>query len=430
MADKYNQADRDAAAKSGAAMPDGSYPIKDAEDLSNAIHAVGRGNADHDAIRKHIIARAKALGLSKDIPDNWNADGSLSEANAADTPCPTCDGTGKIKDGTTTCPDCGGSGDLTSQNYDEEMSNGALFEYHRNKAMALASSKSMVRRDFGTEQFELRAANDGMLKFSGYASLTNTPYPVSFYNETIQRGAFKRTLNDRPDVQMLINHGEGGSGMPIARTGKNMTLVEDERGLKVDADLDPEDPDVMLLKRKMDAGLIDQMSFAFQVTDQDWNPDFTERTIKAVSIHRGDVSVVNQGASSTTMASIRSLEDLRKLGMTHVLDALLEVRAGKTISSATEEVLTKIFESVVGFDDEMDAIIPALATLLGKPNPNEADTHNPDGSPKGLQAAAAAAVANNVSTTTDGTSRSSQIDLEAKRRREQQALAAYTRKAV
>ncbi len=63
---------------------DASYPIDDAEDLGNAIHAVGRGGADHDAIRKYIIGRAKALGLSSKIPDNWNADGSIGEANAAE----------------------------------------------------------------------------------------------------------------------------------------------------------------------------------------------------------------------------------------------------------------------------------------------------------------------------------------------------------
>jgi len=75
---KYKQKDRDQMASSGQAMSDGAYPVADAEDLDNAIHAVGRGGADHDAIRKHIIARAKALNLSSKIPDNWNSDGSLA----------------------------------------------------------------------------------------------------------------------------------------------------------------------------------------------------------------------------------------------------------------------------------------------------------------------------------------------------------------
>ena len=54
-----------------------SYPIADAADLKNAIHAVGRGGADHDAIRKYVMGRAKALGMADQIPDNWNSDGSM-----------------------------------------------------------------------------------------------------------------------------------------------------------------------------------------------------------------------------------------------------------------------------------------------------------------------------------------------------------------
>jgi|SRR6185437_1812219 len=54
-----------------------SYPINDAEDLANAIKAVGRGGADHDAIRKYIMGRAKAMGRTQDIPDDWSSDGSL-----------------------------------------------------------------------------------------------------------------------------------------------------------------------------------------------------------------------------------------------------------------------------------------------------------------------------------------------------------------
>lgn len=62
--------------KSGVAMPnangDPSYPIADAEDLENAVHAVGRGKSDKSAIRAHIVKRAKALGLESKLPDTWN----------------------------------------------------------------------------------------------------------------------------------------------------------------------------------------------------------------------------------------------------------------------------------------------------------------------------------------------------------------------
>lgn len=64
---------RHKAEQSGAAMPGGRYPIENVSDLHNAIRAVGRGKGSHAAIRRHIMSRAKALGATGAIPDNWHA---------------------------------------------------------------------------------------------------------------------------------------------------------------------------------------------------------------------------------------------------------------------------------------------------------------------------------------------------------------------
>lgn len=72
--------ERKAFAKSGVSLPDGSYYVRDANDLSNAIEAVGRGEAAGDdgaAIRRHIMKRAEVLKLSARIPDTWMPDGML-----------------------------------------------------------------------------------------------------------------------------------------------------------------------------------------------------------------------------------------------------------------------------------------------------------------------------------------------------------------
>jgi hypothetical protein len=66
------------------ALTGNSYPIGDADDLGNAVHAVGRGGDGHDAIRRHVITRAKALGKSSEIPDSWAADGSLKQKVSKD----------------------------------------------------------------------------------------------------------------------------------------------------------------------------------------------------------------------------------------------------------------------------------------------------------------------------------------------------------
>jgi hypothetical protein len=84
VAKGYNTAERKRMADTGQAMSDGSFPIKTKADLRRAIKAVGRGGSDHDEIRAHIAKRAAALGLEAMVPDNWNADGSLKDAQKAD----------------------------------------------------------------------------------------------------------------------------------------------------------------------------------------------------------------------------------------------------------------------------------------------------------------------------------------------------------
>src|ERR1039457_946463 len=80
---KYSADELKKLAKAGKTMKnakgDPSYPIADAADLDNAIKAVGRGGSSHNAIRVHIMAQAKKLGLSSKIPDNWAAEGSLKD---------------------------------------------------------------------------------------------------------------------------------------------------------------------------------------------------------------------------------------------------------------------------------------------------------------------------------------------------------------
>ena len=61
---------RKAAAKAGQAQKDGSYPIKNRQDLKNAIQAFGRSK-NKAATKAHIIRRAKALGLTSLLPKEW-----------------------------------------------------------------------------------------------------------------------------------------------------------------------------------------------------------------------------------------------------------------------------------------------------------------------------------------------------------------------
>lgn len=126
---------------------------------------------------------------------------------------------------------------------------------------------------------------------------------MSGYREEIAPKAFTRTLSQRPgpDVVLLQNH----TGPPLARTSSGtMSLQEDQTGLLVNASLDPGDPEVAALRGRIGRGDISEMSFAFKVTDREWNRDFTVRLIRAVDINRGDVSVVSGAANPWTSVKI------------------------------------------------------------------------------------------------------------------------------
>lgn len=59
-------------AEKGQAKPDGSYPIRNASDLKNAVSAWGRGGATASD-KAWIIKRARALGATSELPENWGA---------------------------------------------------------------------------------------------------------------------------------------------------------------------------------------------------------------------------------------------------------------------------------------------------------------------------------------------------------------------
>jgi HK97 family phage prohead protease len=159
-------------------------------------------------------------------------------------------------------------------------------------------------------QLALRDNSSTGVRFTGYASVTERPYDMGWYTETIARDAFRDTLTTSPDVLLLINH----DGLGLARTASGtLKLSEDPKGLFVDANLDPEDPDTRRLVRKSQRGDTTEMSFAFSGAESIWNDGYDERRVTSLSLHRGDVSIVSFGANPHTSFSMRSRASSRSL---------------------------------------------------------------------------------------------------------------------
>jgi hypothetical protein len=57
-------------AEEGKALPDGSFPIRNREDLKDAIQSYGRAK-DKDEAKRWIRKRARELNAEKELPEDW-----------------------------------------------------------------------------------------------------------------------------------------------------------------------------------------------------------------------------------------------------------------------------------------------------------------------------------------------------------------------
>lgn len=77
----YTAEQRDIYAQKGIALPDGSYALPDKAALTDAIRHFKASEANNESatVKKHIIARAKALGATSVLPADWSAAAESSE---------------------------------------------------------------------------------------------------------------------------------------------------------------------------------------------------------------------------------------------------------------------------------------------------------------------------------------------------------------
>ena len=321
---KYNAGALHALAAKGQALKnsDGSisYPVADAEDLGKAIMAVGRGNADHDSIRLHIIQQAAKLGLSKEIPDNWNADGSLKQSNSAKKP------------------------------------------HHRSLPL------TPEHRSFALDTIEVRTASaDGSgdkVDIIGSPIVYNRAYDVQDmlgkFSERMSPGVASSAIHNGDDVRFLFDH----QGLPLARTAAGtMQLLDTADKLQFRATLDLRQQLANDLVIAIERGDVSQMSCGFSVADDDWNSDYTERTIHRFQ-KMYDVSAVTYPASPTTGIEIaqRMLmeQPLETRARVRKLWAISnELRAGKVLSQDNADALTNALGALSSADGALTNLAAA-----------------------------------------------------------------------
>ncbi len=148
-------------------------------------------------------------------------------------------------------------------------------------------------------------------RYTGEASVVENPYTVydmfGEFTETIRDGAFKRTLAEDPLVSFVWMHDM--STLMAQTRGRGLTLKANPN-LSTDARIAKSDPDAQRLYAKDAGGLAGAMSFAFRVTKQTWNEDYTEREILEINLQGGDVSAIatGHGANPAAHGGMRSVD--------------------------------------------------------------------------------------------------------------------------
>lgn len=80
---EFSDKERQSLASSGKALPDGSYPIENLQDLRNAIQAIGRAKNPGKA-KRHIKNRARALNATGELPEEWGKNKSAKKLAKAE----------------------------------------------------------------------------------------------------------------------------------------------------------------------------------------------------------------------------------------------------------------------------------------------------------------------------------------------------------
>ncbi|MFA5385778.1 MAG: HK97 family phage prohead protease, partial [Eubacteriales bacterium] len=210
-------------------------------------------------------------------------------------------------------------------------------------------NKQMERRIFNLSEIKVEKRGDSNQPIiSGHAAVFNTLTDIWSYREQIAPGAFKKTLKIS-DTRALFNH---DANWILGRSSSGtLKMEEDDKGLAVEINF----PDTQLIRdmviTPMERGDLNQMSFAFMVTDEEWEEKKGEmpiRTIKEVD-PLFDVSVVTQPAYPTTDAKVRDIITKSGINYDELSGLLFRAKQGLPLQRQDLDLINASIEVLRGY---------------------------------------------------------------------------------
>ena len=170
-------------------------------------------------------------------------------------------------------------------------------------------------RKISLDDLEVRIDEENeTAKISGYAAVFNR-YSVDLggFKEILRPGCFRKVLGNGEDVVALINHNR--DTVFATKNSGTLKLEENQKGLKFDIDIIPDDDDAKRVYSKVKNGLMNGCSFSFRVAEEGEkvkrgnNGEITREILEVEKL--GDVSVVTSPAYPATSVNVRTAEETR-----------------------------------------------------------------------------------------------------------------------
>lgn len=223
-----------------------------------------------------------------------------------------------------------------------------------------------LRKHITLTDVQLKFASGNAGTFSGYASVFGG---VDSYSDTILPGAYKSVIERimagvARMPKMFVNH--RAWELPI---GKWTSIVEDEKGLRVEGELTPGNPQAAIVKAALEHQTVDGMSIGYSLSAED--VDYVEKGGERIRIIKSiaslpEISIVTYPADDSArvdLASVKSaLEDIETI---RDFEDFLREAGGfsKSLATATASRAKRIFtrseSEVLELPKDLAAIIAA-----------------------------------------------------------------------
>lgn len=209
-----------------------------------------------------------------------------------------------------------------------------------------------------TRAYNVRAA-DTPLMLEGTVIVFDKPADMGDYTEYIAKNALDGV--NLENITLLVNH--DGTGIPLARSPKTLTLTISDTGLEMQAEL-PDTEQGRSVYEAVKRGDLSEMSFAFDIAEHTFDEQKRECTIiKIAAVY--EISIVNRAAYPQTSVQARAGKVVNTMSNFNPIEsAVMNAANVNPDTHATPEYRSAFYKRLLGknlTDNETRAFDAATA---------------------------------------------------------------------